>query len=156
MGAGEKTVVNNRKAFHDFHIEERFEAGLVLKGSEVKALREGRAQIREAYGVVKDGEAYLMNMHISPYSAASTHEDVDPMRPRKLLLRRQEIARLVGLTQQKGLTLVPLRIYFTHGLAKIELGVGRGKKAHDRRRDIAARDAQRQMERVVRRRVRGE
>ncbi len=156
MGAGEKTVVSNRKAFHDFHIEERYEAGLVLKGSEVKALREGRAQIREAYGVVKDGEAYLMNMHISPYSAASTHEDVDPMRSRKLLLRRGEIARLVGLTQQKGLTLVPLRIFFTHGLAKIELGVGRGKKAHDRRRDIAARDAQRQMERVVRRRVRGE
>lgn len=148
----ERALIQNRKAFHDFHIEERFEAGLVLRGAEVKALREGRAQIREAYGMVRNGEAWLWNMHISAYSSASSHEELDPARPRKLLLHHQEIARIAGKTQQRGYTLVPLRVYFAHGLAKIELGLARGKQKHDRRRDIAERDAQLQMARVRRRR----
>lgn len=148
----ERALIQNRKAFHDFHIEERFEAGLVLRGAEVKALREGRAQIREAYGMVRNGEAWLWNMHISAYSSASSHEELDPARPRKLLLHHQEIARIAAKTQQRGYTLVPLRVYFAHGLAKIELGLARGKQKHDRRRDIAERDAQLQMARVRRRR----
>lgn len=148
----ERALIQNRKAFHDFHIEERFEAGLVLRGAEVKALREGRAQIREAYGMVRNGEAWLWNMHVSAYSSASSHEELDPARPRKLLLHHQEIARIAAKTQQRGYTLVPLRVYFAHGLAKIELGLARGKQKHDRRRDIAERDAQLQMARVRRRR----
>lgn len=155
MARGEKTVVQNRRAFHDYAIEDRFEAGIVLRGSEVKSLREGKGQIREAYGVVRDGELFIVGMHIPPYTAASTHEEVDPQRPRKLLVHRTEIDRLQGLTQQKGLTLIPLRVYFAHGLAKVELGVARGKKTHDRRRDIAAREAQRDVERAVRRRQKG-
>lgn len=155
MAKGEKTVVDNRKAFHDFAIEERYEAGLVLRGSEVKSLREGRGHIRQAYGVVRDGEAFLLGMHIAPYGSASTHEEIDPERPRKLLLRRQEIDRLAQRTQEKGLTLVPLRVYFAHGFAKVELGVGRGKQKHDKRRDIAEREAKRDVERAMRRRMKG-
>lgn len=155
MTAGEKTVVRNRKAFHEFSIEDRYEAGLVLRGSEVKSLREGRGQIGQAYGVVKDGEAFLLGMHISPYGSASTHEEVDPERPRKLLLRRSEIEELAVRTQQKGLTLIPLRVYFTRGLAKVELGVATGKQKHDKRRDIAEREAKRDMERALGRRMKG-
>lgn len=155
MTAGEKTVVRNRKAFHDFSIEDRYEAGLVLRGSEVKSLREGRGQIGQAYGVVKDGEAFLLGMHISPYGSASTHEEVDPERPRKLLLRRSEIEELTVRTQQKGLTLIPLRVYFTRGLAKVELGVATGKQKHDKRRDIAEREAKRDMEAALGRRMKG-
>jgi SsrA-binding protein len=151
MAEGEKTVVSNKKAFHDYFIEERYEAGLVLQGHEVKALREGRGHIREAYATVKDGEALLLGMHVSPYSSVSTHIPVDPLRPRKLLLRRDEIKRLQQQTLEKGLTLVPLRVYFTHGLAKVEIGVARGKKAYDRRRDIAEREAKREMDRTRRR-----
>ena len=155
MAQGEKTVVQNRRAFHDYAIEERYEAGIVLRGSEVKSLREGRAQIREAYGVVRDQEAFLLGMHISPYSAASTHEQLDPARARKLLLRRDEIQKLARATQEKGLTLIALRVYFTHGLAKVELGLARGKRAYDRRHDIAAREAQREMDRARRRLEKG-
>lgn len=155
MAKGEKTVVDNRKAFYDFAIEERYEAGLVLRGSEVKSLREGRGHIRQAYGVVRDGEVYLLGMHISPYVSASTHEELDPERSRKLLLRRQEIDRLAERTQEKGLTLVPLRVYFSRGLAKVELGVGRGKAKHDKRRDIAEREAKRDVERAMQRRMKG-
>jgi SsrA-binding protein len=155
MSPGEKIVVQNRKAFHDFHIEERYEAGIVLHGSEVKSLRESRAQIREAYAMVRDGEAFILGMHIAPYSSASTHVPLDPIRPRKLLLRRDEIDKLARATQEKGLTLVPLRVYFTHGLAKVEIGVARGKKAYDRRHDIAERDARREMDRTRRRVERG-
>lgn len=155
MTEGERTVVENRRARHTYSIEERLEAGLVLHGSEVKALREGKGQIREAYATVRDGEVFLNNMHISPYSGASTHVELDPVRPRKLLLHHKEIERLAVMTQQRGLTLVPLRVYFSHGLAKVELGLARGKKRYDRRREIAERDAQRQMQRARRRRERG-
>lgn len=156
MSERERNIAENRRARHAYAIEERFEAGLVLQGSEVKALREGKGQIREAYAVVRDGEAFVLNMHISPYSGKSTHVDVEPTRPRKLLLHRKEIEYLEQQTQQRGLTLVPLRLYFSRGLAKVELGLARGKKQIDRRREIAARDAERQMQRAHRRRERGE
>jgi SsrA-binding protein len=145
-------VIQNRKAFHDYAIEDRYEAGLVLRGREVKSLREGQANIRQAYAVVREGEAWLMNMHIAPYSRASTHEDVDPERSRKLLLHSEEIERLAAKTQQLGYTLVPLRVYFKEGYAKVELGLARGKRKHDRRQEIAERDARLQMDRARRRR----
>jgi SsrA-binding protein len=147
-----KVVVDNRRARHAYAIDETFEAGMVLQGSEVKALREGRGQIREAYGVVRDDGVYLLGMHISPYSGASTHVEVPPTRERKLLLHRKEIEHLKNETQRKGMTLVPLRVYFTRGLAKVELGLARGKKSYDRRREIADREAKRDMERTQRRR----
>jgi SsrA-binding protein len=155
MTTGERTVVENRRARHTYSIDERFEAGLVLHGSEVKALREGKGQIAEAYAMIRDGEVFLLNMHIAPYSGASTHVELDPIRPRKLLLHRKQIEYLSAQTLQRGMTLVPLRVYFAHGLAKIELGLARGKKRTDRRREIAERDAQRQMQRVDRRREQG-
>lgn len=148
----QKVVVENRRARHTYSIDETIEAGMVLQGSEVKALREGRGQIREAYGVVRDDGVYLLNMHISPYSGASTHVEVPAIRERKLLLHRKQIEHLAEETQRKGMTLVPLRVYFTRGLAKVELGLGRGKKSYDRRREIAEREAKRQMERTQRRR----
>jgi SsrA-binding protein len=151
----EKTVVENRRARHLYAIEERFESGIALHGSEVKALREGKGQIREAYAVVRDGEVFLHGMHISPYSGASTHVEIDPVRVRKLLLHRKEIEHLEQQTLQKGMTLVPLRVYFSRGLAKVELGLARGKRQFDRRREIAERDAERQMQRARRRRQRG-
>ena len=156
MTKGERTVVENRRARHTYSIDERFEAGLVLQGSEVKALREGKGQIREAYATIRDGEVFLLNMHISPYSGASTHVEVDPVRPRKLLLHRKEIEYVSVQTLQKGMTLVPLRVYFSHGLVKVELGLARGKRQRDRRQEIAQRDVQREMQRAVRRRERGE
>ena len=152
----ERVVVENKRARHLYAIEERFEAGIALQGSEVKALREGKGQIRESYAYVRDGEAFIQGMHISPYSGASTHVELDPVRVRKLLLNRKEIEHLAQQTQQKGMTLVPLRVYFSKGLAKLELGLARGKKQIDRRREIADREAERQMQRVRRRRERGE
>jgi SsrA-binding protein len=149
-------VVENRRARHLYSIEERFEAGIALWGAEVKALREGRGQIREAYATVRDGEVYIIGMHISPYSGASTHVAIDPVRERKLLLKRREIEHLRQQTQQRGMTLIPLRVYFARGLAKVELGLARGKKQFDRRREIAEREAQRQMERARSRRRRAE
>lgn len=151
-----KVVVENRRARYNYAIESTYEAGLALRGSEVKALREGRGQIAEAYALVRDGEAFILGMHISPYSGASTHEVLDPVRPRKLLLHRREIEELAQATQQKGMTLVPLRVYFIpRGVAKIEIGVARGKQKIDKRRDIAEREAKRQIERVSRRREKG-
>ncbi len=151
-----KVVVDNRRAHHSYAVDETFEAGLVLYGAEVKALREGRGQIAEAYGMVRDGEAFLFGMHISPYSGASTHVELDPVRPRKMLLHRKEIERLEAETLQKGMTLVPLKVYFSHGLAKVQLGLARGKKTFDRRQEIADREAKRQMDRARRRRERGD
>jgi SsrA-binding protein len=151
-----KVVVDNRRARHSYAVDETFEAGIVLAGAEVKALREGRGQIAEAYGIVREGEAFILGMHISPYSGASTHVELDPVRPRKLLLRRKEIEHLAEETQQKGMTLVPLKVYFSHGLAKVEIALAKGKKTYDRRQEIAARDAKRQMEKAKRRRERGD
>ncbi len=143
-----KVVVENRRARHNYKIEEAYEAGIVLKGTEVKALREGKGQIGEAYANVRDGEAYIIGMHISPYSGASTHEVVEPARPRKLLLHKREIEVLTEQTQRKGMTLVPLRVYFKNGIAKMELGIAKGKQNFDKRHDLAERDAKRQMERA--------
>jgi SsrA-binding protein len=150
-----KIVVENRRARHNYAIEEVYEAGLALQGSEVKALREGRGQIAEAYAMVRDGEVFIHGMHISPYSGASTHVVLDPVRPRKLLMHRKEIDAIAAATQQKGKTLVPLRVYFLHGLVKIEVGVAHGKRSFDKRRDIAEREAKRQIERTRRRRQKG-
>jgi len=144
----EKLIAENRRARHEFHLLERLEAGLVLTGTEVKSLREGRASLRRAFGDVRDGELWLVGAHISPYEQG-THENHDPDRDRKLLLHRKEIASLIGKVQEKGLTLVPTRLYFKDGRAKVELTLARGKDVRDKRRDIAKRDADRQIERAL-------
>jgi SsrA-binding protein len=146
-------VVTNRRARHKFELVERLEAGIVLSGSEVKALRSGKAQMTDAYAVVERGEVWLRNLHIPPYefSAVDAHEST---RPRKLLLHREEIERLIGKTAQKGLTLVPVRIYFKGPRAKVELALARGKEGRDRRREIADRDVRREVEREFKGRMR--
>ncbi len=151
--AGDRTVATNRRARHDYHIEETYDAGIVLTGPEVKSLRAGRASLGEAYARVDGGEAWLENMHVAPYEQAS-RGITDPRRRRKLLLHREEIERLVGKTRERGLTLVPLRIYFRRGLAKVELGLGRGKRRHEKRQAIAEREHRREMERAAARRGR--
>lgn len=143
------TVATNRKARHDYHIEESYEAGIALSGSEIKSVRAGRVNLRGSYARVINGEVFLFDSHISPYEQSGTYFNHIPVRPRKLLLHKREIKRLTGLIQQKGLTLVPLRIYFKGRRAKVELGVARGKKTYDKREDIAKRDAQRSIERVM-------
>ena len=148
---GEKIVATNRRARHDYLIEERFEAGIMLTGSEVKSLRGGRASLTESYARVQDGEVWLENLHVPPYEQGEKR-GYDPKRRRKLLLRRVEIERLVGKTAEKGLTLVPLRLYFSHGLAKVELGLGRGKRAFEKRQAIAEREHRREMDQAIRRR----
>jgi SsrA-binding protein len=151
MFEAEKTVASNRKARHDYQILERLEAGIVLTGSEVKSLREGRASLVEAFARIHRGEAWLEGMHIPPYEQGEKR-GYNPTRPRKLLLHHREIARLIGRQKEQGLALVPLRLYFTHGLAKIELGLGKGKREHEKRQAIAKREHQREIERAVGRR----
>jgi SsrA-binding protein len=147
-----KVVATNRKAYHDYFIEEKFEAGMVLKGTEVKSLRDRRVNLQDSYASVKEGEVFLHHCHISPYSHGNLMNH-DPIRTRKLLLHRKEINKLLGKTQQKGLTLVPLRIYFSaRGRAKVELGLAKGKKQHDRRASIKAREAGREVERAMKER----
>lgn len=148
---GTKTVVSNRRALHDYEIFERFEAGLVLTGSEVKSLRGGRGSLAEAYARVRGDEVWLEGMHIPPYEQGDKR-GYDPVRTRKLLLHRGEIQRLIGKTAEKGLALVPLRVYFAHGLAKLELGLGRGRRQFEKRQVIAEREHRREMERAVGRR----
>jgi SsrA-binding protein len=144
---GQKTVVSNRRARHDYEILERLEAGIALTGAEVKSLRGGRGSIAEAFGRVRGGEVWLEGMHIPPYEHQGDKTRHDPTRPRKLLLRRKEIERLIGKTAERGLALVPLRVYFSHGLAKVELGLGRGKRRFEKRQAIAEREHRREMER---------
>jgi SsrA-binding protein len=146
-------VATNRRARQKFEVEERMEAGIQLQGSEVKSLRDGKAQLGDAYAVVDRGEVWLRNLHISPYAPASD-QNHDPERPRKLLLHRNEIERLIGKTQQRGLTLIPTRIYFKGSHAKVELALARGKEGRDRRREIAERDIRREVERDYKRRMR--
>jgi SsrA-binding protein len=146
-------IATNRRARHKFEFVESLEAGIQLQGSEVKALREGKAQLADSYAVVDAGEVWLRNLHISPYEPAS-HQNHDPDRPRKLLLHRHEIERLVGKTQQRGLTLIPTRIYFKGPHAKVELALARGKEGRDRRREISERDMRREVEREFKRRMR--
>jgi SsrA-binding protein len=145
----EKVVATNRKAFHDYFIEDKFEAGIVLQGTEVKSLREGRVNLQDSYASVRDGEVFLHNCHVSPYSHGNIMNH-DPIRVRKLLLHKTEINKLLGKTQQKGLTLIPLRIYFSkRGHAKVELGLAKGKKLYDRRESIKAREAGREVQRAI-------
>jgi len=145
----ETVVATNRKAFHDYAIEEKMEAGLVLRGTEVKSLREGKVNLRDSYASVNHEEVILHNCHITPYSHGNIMNH-DPLRPRKLLLHRKEISKLLGKTQQKGLTLVPLRIYFNpRGKAKIEIALAKGKKQYDRRETIKSREAGREVERAM-------
>lgn len=151
---GIKPVVDNRRARFNYHIKENFEAGLVLSGTEVKSLRMGRGNLQDAYAVVRDGEAWVNNFHISPYDKAS-HFNHDPLRPKKLLLHRREIVRLQSLQKEKGYALIPLKIYFKEGLAKLDLAVAVGKKLYDKREDIAERDAKRHIEQTVKERFQG-
>jgi SsrA-binding protein len=145
----ETVVATNRKAFHDYAIEEKLEAGIVLRGTEVKSLREGKVNLRDSYASVDHEEVILHNCHITPYSHGNIMNH-DPLRPRKLLLHRKEISKLLGKTQQKGLTIVPLRIYFSpQGKAKIEIALAKGKKQYDRREAIKSRDAGREVERAM-------
>jgi SsrA-binding protein len=141
-------IARNKRARHDYEIIETWEAGLVLTGTEVKALRDGRAQIGDAYAVLKDGEAWLLNAHIAPYDKGNiwNHE---PTRSRKLLLHQKEIRQMIGAVERKGLTLVALELYFKHGRAKVRIGLGRGKKLHDKRADVKERDDARDMQRAL-------
>ena len=149
--AGTKLIAQNRKARHDYLIEETVEAGLQLAGTEVKSCRDGKVNLADSYASIRDGEAWLLQCHISPYSHGN-RANHDPMRPRKLLLHRREIEELAAQVSQGGRTLVPLRLYFKHGLAKAEIAVARGKKSYDKRASIAKRDADRQIQRELGRR----
>ncbi len=143
------TIAVNKKARHDYFIEDSFEAGLALEGWEVKSLRAGRAQLTESYVHVRDGEAWLLGAHVTPLSTASTHIRPDPTRTRKLLLHRHELDRLVGAVERKGYTLVPLNLHWSRGRAKLEIGLARGKKQHDKRATTKERDWQRQKARIL-------
>jgi SsrA-binding protein len=146
-----KPIATNRQARRNYHISDTYEAGIALRGTEVKSLRAGNVQLRDAYAKIVDGEVWLYNVHISPYEFGNIYNH-EPMRPRKLLLHRQEIRRLFGKTAERGFTLVPTRMYFKRGRAKVELGLGKGKLLHDKREDIKARDAQLEMKRAMGRR----
>jgi len=153
MGKKErKLVANNKKAYHDFFIEETYEAGIVLTGTEIKSVRQGKVSIKESYAKIHNGEMMLYGMNISPYEQGNRY-NVDPLRERKLLLHKQEIRKLIGYTTMKGLTIVPLKMYINEeGRAKVEIGVARGKKNYDKRDNIAKRDAQRDMDRKMKER----
>jgi len=144
-----KVIATNRKAFHDYHIHTKYEAGLELVGTEVKSLRLGKVQMSDSYAVVEEGQVYLYNMHISAYDMAS-RENHDPTRKRRLLLNKREIRKLWGATNEKGYTIVPLRVYFKGPYAKVEIATARGKKSYDKRQDIARREAEREMSRKIR------
>jgi SsrA-binding protein len=149
----EKIVADNRKAFHDYHILETFEAGVALLGTEVKAIREGRVNLRDSYGRVEAGEVFLYNVHISPYSHRGYSEH-EPLRRRKLLLHKQEIRKLIGKTTERGMTIVPLRLYFKNGRVKLAIGLARGKKDYDRRETIKKRETDRETRAAVKERQR--
>ena len=149
-----RVFAQNRKAFHDFNIEETYEAGIALTGPEVKSIRQGRANLKESYARILDGEVFLIGAHVSPYENA-THREQLPTRDRKLLLHKREIARLVGKSQEEGKTLIPLRLYEKNGNIKLEIAVASRKKQYDKRREIARRTAEREMERAMKERLRG-
>ena len=145
------SIAQNKKAFHDYFVEERYEAGLVLHGWEVKAIRAGRAQINDAYVIVKDGALWLIGAHISPLLTASTHVNPDPMRTRKLLLNAAEIKKLIGQVAQRGFSLIPLDLHYTKSRIKLQIGLARGKLKHDKRADERDREWQREKQRLLRR-----
>ena len=142
-------IARNKRARHDYHILDKWEAGIVLTGTEVKSLRNGTANLTDAYGVVKDGELFLLNLHIAPYAQGNQFNH-EPTRTRKLLLHRREIRRLIGSVEKQGLTLIPLELYFKKGIAKVEIALGKGKKQHDKREDERKKDDVREMARVAR------
>lgn len=144
------SIVNNKKAFHDYFVEEKYEAGLVLEGWEAKAIRAGRAQIKEAYVVIKDGELFLIGAHISPLAQASTHVHPDPVRTRKLLLHEREISKLIGKVERAGYALVPLDLHFAKGRIKLEIGLAKGKKEYDKRDSEKKKDWEREKGRLMR------
>ena len=148
MGEGIKIITSNRRARRNYFITETMEAGLVLQGTEAKALREGRANLQDAYCKVENDEAFLLNAHISPYSHGNL-QNHDPLRPRKLLLHKREIGKLKKASEQKGFTIIPLKLYFKNGYAKVEIGMARGKKLYDKRTDIAERETQRHIDRAM-------
>ena len=154
MSESVKAIATNRKARHDYIIEDTYEAGMVLTGSEIKSVRAGQVNMRDSYATIRDGELWLINIHIAPYKQAS-QQNHEPRRERKLLMHRREINRLTGKLQEAGLTLVPLRIYLKDSRAKVELGLARGKKQHDKRQAIRERTDRRQMERAIGRRQKG-
>lgn len=147
-------IALNRKARHDYAIEQKYEAGLALQGWEVKSLRDGRAQLKEGYVAIDRGEAWLVGAHISPLTSASTHVRPDATRARKLLLHREELNKLIGAVERRGYTLVPLSLYWKRGRAKIEFGLGRGKQRHDKREDLKRRESEREMSRALKARTR--
>ena len=153
MASGEKLITENRKARHEYHLLERHEAGLVLTGSEVKSLRQGQAHLQRSFADIRDGELWLVGSHIAPYDQAAegNHE---PDRDRKLLLHRRQIESLIGKVQERGFTIVPTRLYFKNGRAKVEIALAKGKDVRDKRRDITKRDADRQIERALKQRSR--
>ncbi|MBK6403149.1 MAG: SsrA-binding protein SmpB [Rhodocyclaceae bacterium] len=144
------SIVDNKKAFHDYFVEEKYEAGLVLEGWEAKAIRAGRAQIKEAYVVIKDGELFLIGAHISPLAQASTHVHPDPVRTRKLLLHEREISKLIGKVERAGYALVPLDLHFAKGRIKLEIGLAKGKKEYDKRDSEKKKDWEREKGRLMR------
>ena len=148
-----KLVDNNKKAYHDYFIEEKYEAGIVLHGTEVKSMRMGKCSIKEAFIRIENGEVYAYGMHISPYEKGNIFNK-DPLRPKKLLLHKQQIRKLIGSSAEKGYTLVPLQVYFKDGRAKIEIGLARGKKLYDKRQDIAKKDQMREAEKELKVRLR--
>jgi SsrA-binding protein len=143
------TIVDNKKAFHDYFIEERFEAGMVLEGWEVKAIRAGRVQLKEAYVIIKSGEVFLFGAHISALATASTHITPDPVRTRKLLLKGEEIKRLIGKVERAGYTMVPINMHYQRGRIKCEIGLAKGKKQHDKRDTERDRDWQREQQKIM-------
>ena len=147
------SIVDNKKAFHEYFVEERYEAGLVLEGWEVKAIRAGRVQIKEAYVVLKAAEPFVIGMHVSPLPTASTHVHPDPTRSRKLLLNAEEIRRLIGKVEQRGYTLVPLDLHYSKGRVKLAIGLAKGKKQHDKREAEKDREWQREQQRLLRKRA---
>lgn len=143
------SIIQNKKAFFDYFIEEKYEAGLVLEGWEVKAIRAGRAQIKEAYVIIRSGEIYLLGSHIAPLQTASTHINPDPTRTRKLLLKSEEIRRLIGKVEQRGYSLLPLDLHYTKGRVKCEIGLGKGKKQHDKRETEKQKDWERERQQLL-------
>ena len=152
---GIKPMASNRKAFHEYFVEERFECGMALAGTEVKSMRQGRMNLKESYAVVRDGEIFVLGMHISPYEQGNIF-NTDPMRPKKLLLHKNEIRRLNQEVGRMGYAMIPLQVYLKDGRFKLELGLCKGKKLHDKRDDMAARNAQRDIQRALRSKNRGE
>ena len=153
-GEGIKVIARNRRASHDYHLEKTYEAGLVLRGSEIKSIRANRISLQEGFVQEREGELWLMNVHISPYEQAGVYGYVDPMRPRKLLLHKKEIAQIMGKMRERGYTVVPTRVFLQRGRAKIEIALAKGKRQYDKRADLAKRDSERQMRQALKERSR--